>query len=476
MKELDLRLTVAELVKKYPELKEILAELGFEKVLSPVAIKVLGSVMTLPRGAALKGIPMDKIRQRLEAGGFSIKDGAAILRKEKLRHYIERLNAGEPLEFVREEFAKEFQDVAAEDIAAAEQEIIQGGTPVQDVQRLCDVHSALFHGTEESSIHEAIHLQATRMDNLDGQNLPQGHPVQIMKLENQGLLALLDKTEEDIQAGGSQLVNNLSALRAIYGHYAKKESIFMPVLYDHGVTGPSQVMWGVDDEIKKELITLWKGFANGNVTLNIMTRGRLSQLLQRLREMAFKEERILFPLCLRYFSEEEWFLAYHDFTEAGVSFIESAPKWEEGERWFAKEMEHRGLEEAQNGLVRLPTGEISIKELASVFALLPIDITFIDRDDIIRFFINEGRTFARPWSVIGREVYNCHPPEVLPVVRQLLADFRAKKRDRFEVYRQIKGRPVAVIYRAVYDKDKRYLGAVEFVQDCSTIVEKFSKP
>ena len=73
MKELDLKKSVAELVREYPELKEILAEIGFQDIMKPAALKLMGSIMTLPRGAVVKGIPMEKIRAALEAKGFVLK-------------------------------------------------------------------------------------------------------------------------------------------------------------------------------------------------------------------------------------------------------------------------------------------------------------------------------------------------------------------------------------------------------------------
>ena len=72
MKELDLRKTVAELVKEYPEVKEIMADLGFQDITSPIAMKFMGKVMTIPKGAAIKGIPMDRIIAAFEDKGFHI--------------------------------------------------------------------------------------------------------------------------------------------------------------------------------------------------------------------------------------------------------------------------------------------------------------------------------------------------------------------------------------------------------------------
>lgn len=131
--------------------------------------------------------------------------------------------------------------------------------------------------------------------------------------------------------------------------------------------------------------------------------------------------------------------------------------------------------EALDGRVKLPTGELTVRQLQGILKLLDVDITFIDKDDILRYFLNEGRIFSRPLTALGREVYSCHPPEVIPVVRQMLLDFKAKKRDHMEVWRRIMGRPVGVRYLAVYDEAGEYMGTVEFVQDYQKALDHFAK-
>lgn len=191
--------------------------------------------------------------------------------------------------------------------------------------------------------------------------------------------------------------------------------------------------------------------------------------------MIYKEERILFPLCLRYFTEEEWKRIYRDFPDMGVAFVENPPQWEAGEAWSAEQLAKISAQEILDGRIQLPTGELTVKQLSGIFSLLPVDITFIDAEDKLRFFMNEGNIFPRPKAALGRDVYECHPPQIVPVVKNLIADFRAKKRDSLEVARYIMGKPVMVKYMAVYDQDDEYIGTVEVVQNCASILEKFHK-
>ena len=123
--------------------------------------------------------------------------------------------------------------------------------------------------------------------------------------------------------------------------------------------------------------------------------------------------------------------------------------------------------------ISFDTGALTFAQLKGIFKLLPIDITFIDADDTITFFVNNGGIFARPKSALGQKVFEYHPLEILPMVREMLSDFKTKKRDRAEFFRNIKGKPTSVVYQAVYDGED-YLGAVEFVQDFSDALKKFS--
>lgn len=468
MKELDLNKSVAELVREYPELREVLASLGFTDILRPGALQLMGRIMTLPRGAVVKGISFDRLAEALEKEGFVLKNGEQQKRQARLRDYIGRLHRGEEAAEVRKDFVQNFEDVAPEEIAAAEQELIKGGVPVREVQRLCDLHASLFEGYIETKP-----AAPKGEDEIDG--LPAGHPLSLLRLENEGLSKALTSLEQALGKGDMQTVAaETAALNAIRSHYAKKEELLMPFLYDYGVTGPSQVMWGVDDEIKKELGVLTKTLKEDPENLMIV-RGRLNQVITRIREMIVKEDKILFPLSLRFFTQEQWYQVYRDLFEMGMAFVdaETLPRWQEGEQWI---LSQQAPPEALDGRVKLPTGELTVRQLQGILKLLDVDITFIDKDDILRYFLNEGRIFSRPLTALGREVYSCHPPEVIPVVRQMLLDFKAKKRDHMEVWRRIMGRPVGVRYLAVYDEQGEYMGTVEFVQDYQKALDHFARP
>ena len=501
-KELDFSKTVAELVEEFPEFQQAMAEIGFKEITNPMVLNVMGRVMTVPKGAAIKGMRLEDVVRELEARGFAIKqdeaaaahacgscgtheahphvhgedgcgcthaatgaaDGEATGRAAVLKGFLERLSAGESLETVRKDFIKDFASISAEEISAAEQQLIEGGTPIHEVQKLCDVHSALFHGHIGGAAPAADAAPEV-------QDLPDGHPLTVLNLENKGLSELLDRLAAALEASDMPgLSRGLGELHAIYSHYGKKESLLMTLLYRYGVTGPSGVMWGVDDEIKAELRALMKSLGDGIGG----EEERYSAFFQRIRDMIYKEEKILFPLTLRFFSEEDWLMIYRDMPEFGIAFIKDAPKWAEGDDYIA-EAEAKERKMIASGKVRLSTGEIGCKELEAILNLLPVDITYIDKDEMLRFFSNPGQVFARPRIALGSKVYNCHPANIVPIIEQLVADFKAKKRDRMEIYRYIKGKPVGVRYLAVYDENGEYTGAVELVEDFSEALAQFGE-
>lgn len=308
--------------------------------------------------------------------------------------------------------------------------------------------------------------------------LPAGHPISLLRLENAGLEKVLDILQGecggDKEPDAPRVIKAMQEVNALRSHYAKKEELLMAQLYKYGVTGPSQVMWNEDDEIKKELGVLTRAVMEDADNV-LLYRGRIAAVASRAQGMIAKEEKILFPLCLRFYTAEEWLLIYRDFGEMGMAFVENPPKWQEGEDWAAKELAKVREQDILAGRIQLPTGELTVKQLSAIFSLLPLDLTFIDAEEKLRFFINEGRVFPRPLAALGRDVAECHPPHIVPVVRNLVADFKAKKRTSLEVARYIIGKPILVKYMAVYDEAGEYMGTLEAVQDCSHILEKFAQ-
>lgn len=493
-KKLDLNKTVYELTQEYPELIEIMAGLGFTEIIKKPMLHSVGKIMTIPKGAKMKNISMMDVVTTLMGKGFELvgempdmssapQAGAEktnvnnppASRTEQLKTYLKRLGEGEKLETVRADFVREFSDVEASEIMQAEQELMKEGTPLSEVQRLCDVHSALFHGatTEEkianaekeveaSLLRKKAHEELAKRDSFPKKDYTDknaraaeleaiaGHPLYTLTKENDALTDLLARFKE----GKDESL--IPAIRDLSIHYAKKGDMLYPLLkVKYGVSGPSDVMWTVDDEIRDELSALAKENDHG-----AEWSARLDAVLTRAEEMIYKEQNILFPICAVNFTEEEWYGIYHDEKEDydlcfGV----------EQERWETAEGRKVSTVFDAVGEIVMPGGHMTVEQLTALLNTIPMEITFVDADNINRFF-NEGpKVFKRPGMAIDREVFSCHPPKIEPMVRQIIDDFRNNRRDEVPVWMEKGGRTMLVKYMAVRDNSGAYLGTVELVQD-----------
>lgn len=499
-KKLDLNKTVYELTQEYPELIDIMAELGFTEITKKAMLHSVGKMMTIPRGAKMKNIPMTNIVTSLMRQGFELVGEMPDLataaqpeekepatghspesRTEQIKSYLNRLGKGEALEDVRADFVREFGEVEASEIMQAEQELLKEGTPLSEVQRLCDLHSALFHGSTmeerranaEKEVKASILRQQAQKEedksapaqtnNTDKNaraaalEMVIGHPLYTFAKENKKLSELLKIFRESRDA------SLIPSIRELSIHYAKKGDLLYPLLkVKYGISGPSDVMWTVDDEIRDEL-----GFLAGETEHDEEWNSRLDAVLTRAEEMIYKEQNILFPICAVKFAEEEWYGIYQDSKDYAVCLGVAQERWEEAENAMVT------TATGPEGEIVMPGGHMTIEQLTALLNTIPLEISFVDTDNINRFF-NEGpKVFKRPSMAIDREVFSCHPPKIEPMVRQIIDDFRNNRRDDVSVWMEKGGRTMLVKYMAVRDKTGKYIGTVELVQDMEFAKEHF---
>ena len=640
-KILDLDKSVASLVKEYPEVTDIMADLGFTEIKNPAMLASVGRIMNLKKGSQMKKIPMEEIVRAFREKGFEITDcgkpfpaesadsaeEAKIAkatdsaeatktpeeRAEALRSLLDRLSEGEDLESVRADFVRDFKDVDPAEIMRAEQGLMESGMPLSKVQKLCDVHSALFHGDSreekianaERAVQASLKNQAGKEEknyinkSLEADALIQipGHPLSTFTKENQALGKYLETTKErweslveslsgkagrkdkaektegaegvkgaegaketpDWEALLAAFSEELTKLRSFTVHYAKKGDLLYPLLkVKYDISGPSQVMWTVDDEIrdtlgelKRELTEKSKGVralkntgedlddeeeeyirSKAEIAESILNSFFLKNYLavrNRMEEMIYKEENILFPMCALQFQKEEWIQIYFDSKDYEACFSVENETWKEAEengntpeKWRAVEVsgdserekseketseERSGdfhaaelpqgagkmLEDllrrveslegksgnrgespsANDGEIIMPGGHLKKNELIAMLNTLPVEITFVDKDNINRFFNEGSKVFKRPQMAIDREVFSCHPPKVEPMVRMIIGNFRDGKEDEVPIWMEKGGKPFLVRYMAVRDKEQNYVGTLEAVTDMTEVKEHF---
>lgn len=380
-------------------------------------------------------------------------------RKEAIKDMLRQLHEGKTVEEVQSIFRDAFDGVAASEISAAEQALISEGLPVSEVQRLCDVHSAVFKGSIEE-----IHAPT------DVSQIP-GHPAHTLKAENAAITAhinerirpLLSRVQEG-KLTPQSLLPEIGALLAIDLHYSRKENLLFPYLEQHGITAPPKVMWGVDDEIRALLKDAAKLAAKGSAE----TEAKLTESLTRVEEMIFKEENILIPMLIETLSAEEWSNVARESGEIGYCMIETPPVWQA--KTAAAQVAAPAMPAVSSGSVQLPTGFLSIPELGRLLDTLPIDITFVGADDTVHYFSQGSeRVFPRTKAIIGRNVANCHPPASVHIVEGIINDFKSGKKDHEDFWIKLGEKFVYIRYFAVRDEAGKYLGVLEVTQDIAPI-------
>ena len=390
----------------------------------------------------------------------------------RIQEYLKRLGTDEDFEKVRADFAKEFEEVDAADIMQAEQQLLQNGTQFEEVQRLCDVHAALFHGkTKEEQLATAekqsvAALKEKRQRSVEAYAGIPGHPIRTFVLENKELEKVIAQCRAAIGTG--KIEDELfERLREVSVHYAKKGDLLYPHLnVKYKISGPSAGMWTVDDEIRDDLASLAKQRTNDSVWTE-----RLQAVLVRMEEMIYKEQNILFPNCALNFPVEEWMQIYRDSKDYVECLGVENEVWDQAEQYL-NHMPKDQKRVTKDEIV-LKGGHMTLEQLEAMLNTIPLELTFVDADNVNRYF-NEGpKVFKRPGMAIDREVFSCHPPKIEQMVRKIIEDFRNGTRDQVPVWMNKNGRAMLVTYMAVRDRNQQYIGTVEVVQDMEFAREHF---
>ena len=379
-------------------------------------------------------------------------------RKEIIKQVLSELHKGKSVDDVKKLFADAFDGVSAAEISEAEQALITEGLPVSEVQRLCDVHAAVFKGSIDE-IHRPV----------DESEIP-GHPANILKRENRQIEQWIDTLitpyvaalpDEDAVLKVKEGIQQLAKVNL---HYSKKENLLFPYMEKYGITAPPKVMWGVDDEIRAQVKEVTGLLDKPTPQL----QDAVQSLTDRLREMIFKEENILLPMLLETLTQDEWKKIADESVEIGY-LLDRVPVWMPPPQ---QKVAVQPPVPAAAGVISMPSGAMRTDELIGMLNALPFDITFVDKNDTVKYF-SEGkeRIFARTRSVIGRNVSNCHPPASVHIVQQIVDDFKSGKKDHEDFWINMGKQFVLIRYFAVRNEEGEYLGVLEVTQNIKPIQE-----
>ena len=388
--------------------------------------------------------------------------GNAERRKELLKHMILQLHKGDAPEQVRTQLVRVLGQVPYNEVVEVEQQLIEEGLPAEEILQLCDLHTAALDGA---------------IDQTGAKEPPPGHPAHTFHKENEALrfeTEALTKTYSEISA----LADDASATEQLHDmqvrfnnlmdvekHYLRKEHLLFPFLERHGITGPPKVMWGKHDEARA-LLTAAQDALRSTDTVRAKEAESLFQLVlqpasRAIADMVDKEEQILLPMCLDTLSDAEWFEVARQSGDYGYCLYDPTDSWQPEELPTESSSARK-----DNERIQLPSGSFSPAELMAVLNTIPFDLTFVDKDDTVRFFTQgRERIFARSRAILGRQVQYCHPPKSVNVVQQILDDFHAGRQDHAQFWITMKGRFISIEYFAMHDPEGQYLGCLEVSQD-----------
>lgn len=382
-----------------------------------------------------------------------------------LKELIKALHAGAHPDEVKERFKEALEDIGPQEISKVEEELIEEGMPREEVRKLCDVHLAVFR--------ESLEREKTLA--------PVGHPIYILMEEHKVILQtatelkdIAQKIKEakdftSVSREMEQLRHIEEHLKDSESHYVREENVLFPYLEKHGVTQPPAIMWMEHDqirELKKNLYRVidahqgmvFQDFAKQLEEAAISSADILSSHI-------YKENNILYPTALKVITENEWKDVRKQFDELGYCCFTP-----ESARGVAEEFEMPAPETKVEGKILFETGDLSKGELEAILNALPVDITFVDKEDTVRYFNQpKERLFPRAKAVIGRKVQQCHPQKSIHLVNQILSDFKTGKRDSAEFWINLGEKKVYIRYFAVRNKAGRYLGTLEATQDITEI-------
>lgn len=312
-------------------------------------------------------------------------------------------------------------------------------------------------------------------------DVPEDHPLSHYYKENDEMRRLLLAVEDLIQYPmiKNQWLELYDQIRQYPIHYQRKQNQLYPLLEKKGFDRPTTTMWNFDDIIRDEIKESLRLLEANDEEAFIAAQ---SELIANARDLMEKEETILYPTSYALISAEEFEDMKAGDQEIGFAFFtvdtpsspnthHSTPK--EG---FAEDLQallsKYGYSAGPQQELDVATGKLTLEQINLIYQHLPIDISFVDENELVKFYSDtDHRIFPRSKNVIGRQVSNCHPRKSVHIVEEIVAKFRSGEQDKAEFWINKPKVFLYIVYFAVRDKQGRFRGVLEMMQDCTHIRE-----
>lgn len=490
---LNSKTKISELAKEYPFIIDFMPTLSpeYKKLQNPIIRRTMGAVATMEKVASIGELELDYLlnsvadeierqtgkRPEVDLGGptgtVSASEPAATPaaapaaapmsqeeRKAALSAILRDLHAGGDTEELKTRFAETIVDITPSELAAVEQSLIEDGLPEEEVKNFCTLHVEVFK---------------EGLDKGDVPSMPGGHPLHTYMMENraaENIVAELDTAvcelgdppdADAFAARKASLMANLENLGQVNTHYTRKENQLFPTLEQHGITGPTQVMWAVHDDIRAAMKDAVSKTESGSAQEAVSA---INEVNVAIKDMIYKEEHILFPMSLESLTEADWVWVRKGEEDIGYAWVMPSTGWEPEESVKA----YDPGDMTTTSYVNLDTGALSLEQINLMLKHLPMDITYVDDNDQVAYFsATDDRIFPRSPGIIGRQVSKCHPPKSVHIVERIVKAFKSGERDVAEFWLERGGVFVHIRYFAVRDDEGTYKGTIEVSQDLTEL-------
>jgi hypothetical protein len=221
-----------------------------------------------------------------------------------------------------------------------------------------------------------------------------------------------------------------------------------------------QIMWSFHDDIRRNI----KSIINilDEKRFDLKTFNRLSaEIFFNLKAISFRDNKILFPVIDRIIEDNIFDKMLEESIEIGFPYLQPQKH---------KKIQQEKFDAEQ--IINLPTGSLSLEQLNLILNHLPVDLTFVDENNKVRYFSQpKNRIFPRTIGVIGRDVKNCHPPESVHIVEKIVEKFRKGEKDEADFWIKMGKKFILIKYYAVRNAQGQYKGVLEVSQEIQDIME-----
>lgn len=439
--DINKKTKILPLIKQFPHVYNELLKLSpkIKRLKNPIVRRTIGKSATIKDVSKLIDVDLSKIIQVIEVSMGKTSEEIEELktqRREQLKELVIDMHKGAELEGLKQRFKEILVDVSSSEIGEMEQSLIDEGILKADqITELCDIHVELFK------------------DMLDEKERPEtvsGHPIHTYMEENKIARDLIQKIRSAADENKLELLKELAKLEI---HYTRIENQLFPILENLDISGPPQVMWAVHDEIRA-------GFKEKKLE-------NIEELVEKVDEMIYKEEHILFPMALEKFKESDWARVKRGEEEIGYVWVRPGDKWKPVTPGDVHAPE---IKLESSNLLDLDTGKLTLEQINLLLKHLPIDVSFVDVNDEVKYYsATDDRIFPRSPAVIGRKVQKCHPPKSMHIVEDIVAKFKSGEKSVAEFWIQLGDKFVNIRYFAVRDDQDKYIGTLEVSQDITHI-------